>query len=63
MTVLCVRLCLCLCIMCAPLHSGGAVAGVARRTRRLFEIIRQLPALLVPDSSLLLSPHLLFCQD
>ncbi len=41
--------------MCAPLHSGGAVAGVARRTQRLFEIIRQLPALLGPDSSLLLS--------
>lgn len=43
MTVLCVRRCVCMClwVMCAPLHSGGAVAGVARRTQRLFEIIRQ----------------------
>lgn len=56
MTVLCVRLCVCLWVMCAPLHSGGAVAGVARRTQRLFEIIRQLPALLGLDSSLPLSP-------
>lgn len=49
MTVLCV--CVCLLVMCAPLHSRGAVAGVARRTQRLFEIIRHLPALLGPDSS------------
>ncbi len=56
MTALCARLCVCLRAMCAPLHSVGAVAGVARRTQRLFEIIRQLPALLGPDSSLLLSP-------
>lgn len=44
--------------MCAPLHSGGAVAGVARRTQRLFEIIRQLPALLGPDSH----SSFLFCS-
>lgn len=60
MTALCARLCVCSWVMCAPLHSGGAVAGVARRTQRLFEIIRQLPALLGPDSSLLLSPLVFF---
>lgn len=34
-----------------PCTQGEAVAGVARRTQRLFEIIRQLPALLGPESS------------
>lgn len=53
MTVLCVPLCVCMCIMCVPLDSGGAVVGIARRTRRVFEIIKQLPELLVSYFSLL----------
>lgn len=62
--LLCVHACEHVCVHCAHPWTQGAVAGVARTTQRLSEIIKQLPANRVPDFTIDPFPSSsLLCQD
>lgn len=62
--LLCVHTCEHVCVHCVHPWTQGAVAGVARTTQGLSEIVKQLPANRVPDFTIDPIPLSSFlCQD